>query len=184
MRIGNSLIHGNDSGLGGIVQIDGGGSHFGFNGSTIAGNSTGSPLIRVSASDGSTQLTFINGIIWQPGTTVVSAIAGDSVTGTCMNAHENSSVNALTHDPAFANPAAGNYSLHVSSPNIDTCTDSFAGTGRDILGRFRPIDMGLGNHAAEPNSRGVVNPDSMDRGAYEISDRIFADGFDLQEKEL
>lgn len=165
-RIENSLIHGNDGGGGALVRVLDG-SSFVLNSSTVAGNTGGSTLIELFSDNGANNLHLRNSIIWQPGTTVLAATPADTLASVCMNAHEDASIEALVHEPGFLDPDAGNYRLHAASPNIDACADPFAGPVADLLGRQRPSDLGTDHGDGD-----------FDRGAYELGDLIFADGFE------
>lgn len=166
VRIENSLLRANEAGGGALVRVLDDAS-FVLNSSTIAGNATGASLFELFSEGGANNLHLRNSIVWQPGTTVVVATPVDIVTSACLNAHEQASVDALVHDPGFVDVAAGDYRLQAGSPNIDACTDPFAGPTVDLLGRERPTDL------APDHGEG-----DFDRGAYELGDRIFADGFD------
>ena len=166
-RVQNSLIEGNDSNHNDLVRVLDG-SSLALNSSTIVGNATGSTLLHLFSDGGANNLALFNGIIWQPGTVVLEATPIDSVNSVCMNAHETGSIIAVDHDPGFVDAAAGDYRLLASSANIDACADPFSVTTVDLLGRLRPADLG------EDNGDG-----DFDRGAYELPDLIFADGFDV-----
>jgi hypothetical protein len=165
-RVENSLIDGNDSNGGDLVRMVNGASLL-LNSSTLVDNLTGNRLIRTFSDSGGNVLDLRNSIVWNPGTTVLEATAADSVDATCLNAHEATSVPALTHDPGFVDAAAADYRLHVSSANIDACADPFKGVPAvDILGVPRPTDLG-------PD----VGAGDFDRGAFELGDLIFAHDF-------
>lgn len=165
-RIENSLIHGNDSNGGDLVRVIDN-SSFVLNSSTVADNATGNTLIRLFSGGGGNNLNLRNSVFWEPGTSVLVATAADTVASTCLNAHEDVSVPALTHAPGFVDAAAGNYRLHASSANIDACADPFLGVPVvDILGVARPADLGPDAGAGD-----------FDRGAYELGDLIFAHDF-------
>ncbi len=166
-RIDNSLFHGNDSNGGDLLRVTNDSSLV-LNSVTVADNVIGSILIQLLSSGGGNNLNLRNSIFWQPGTAVLAATAADTVAVTCLNAHEDVSLPALTHAPGFVDAAAGNYRLLAATPNIDACVDSFAGVPVvDILGEPRPVDLGYDN-----------GDGNFDRGAYELSDLIFADDFD------
>jgi hypothetical protein len=168
-RIENSLLRGNDGGGGGsgalVRVIDG--SSLVLNSSTVAGNAGGSTLIELFSDNGANNLHLRNSIIWQPGTSVLAATPADTVASVCVNAHENASIEALVHEPGFVDAPAGDYRLLAASPNIDACADPFAGPVADLLGRERPTDLGADHGDGD-----------FDRGAYELGDFIFADGFE------
>lgn len=161
-RIEHSLLEGNDAQGGELARlIDG--SNLALVASTIAGNTTGSTLFRAFSDGGANNLFLRAGIIWQPGTTVYERTPIDTLHGACMNAHEATSIDASMHDPGFVDAAAGNYRLHVLSPNVDACVDPYAAASVDVLGVPRPVD--LGDRPGEGD---------FDRGAYELPDRLFA----------
>ena len=164
-RVQNSLIAGNDAHNNNLVRVLDG-SSLAVNSSTIAGNATGSTVLRLFSDSGANTLALFNSIIWQPETTVLVATPVDTITSVCVNAHETESIVAVDHDPGFVDAAAGDYRLLASSANIDACADPFSATTIDLLGRLRPTDLG------EDHGDG-----DFDRGAYELPDLIFADGF-------
>lgn len=166
-RVENSLLRANDGHSGALVRVLDG-SSFVLNASTVAGNATGPQLIELFSEGGANNLHLRNSIVWQPGTTVLAATPADTLASVCMNAHEATSIDALVHDPGFVDAAAGDFRLLASSPNIDACADPFAGVPMaDLLGRERPTDLGADHGDGD-----------FDRGAHELGDRIFADGFD------
>ena len=167
-RIENSLLRGNDGGggSGALVRVLDGSSLV-LNSSTVAGNAGGSTLIELFSDNGANNLHLRNSIIWQPGTSVLAATPADTVASVCVNAHENASIEALVHEPGFVDAPAGDYRLLATSPNIDACADPFAGPVADLLGRERPTDLAADHGDGD-----------FDRGAYELGDFIFADGFD------
>jgi hypothetical protein len=168
-RIENSLLRGNDGGSGGsgaLVRVLEG-SSFVLNSSTVAGNTGGPTLIELYSDGDANNLHLRNSIIWQPDTSVLFASPADTVASICVNAHENASIEALVHEPGFLDPDAGDFRLHAASPNIDACADPFAGPVADLLGRQRPSDLGTDHGDGD-----------FDRGAYELRDFIFADGFE------
>lgn len=175
VRISNSLIHGNDSGPGWLLHMDGPDSTVNITASTVVGNATGNTLIRVDSGDNESTLGLRNGIVWQPGTTILDAGDNDTIVSQCMNAHENGSINAQDHDPGFRSPESGDYRLRLDSPNVDACIEPFPGAeASDLLGIARPENLGM----SQPAVAGVVLVTPYDRGAYELTDLIFADGFE------
>lgn len=168
-RIENSLIRGNDGGSGGsgaLVRVLEGSSLV-LNSSTVADNVGGSTLIELFSDTDPNNLHLRNSIIWQPGTNVLAAAPADTVASECVNAHENASIDALVHEPGFVDASAGDHRLRAASPNIDACADPFTETVPDLIGRARPVDLGADHGDGD-----------FDRGAYELGDLIFADGFD------
>lgn len=165
-RVENSLFRGNDGGGGALVRVLDG-SSFVLNSSTVAGNTGGSTLVELFSDNGANNLHVRNSIIWQPGTTVLAATPADTLASECVNAHEDASIDAQVHEPGFLDPDAGDYRLHAASPNIDACADPFAGPVADLLGQQRPSDLGADHGDGD-----------FDRGAYELGDLIFADGFE------
>jgi hypothetical protein len=169
LRLIDSLVHDNDAGTGNLVVLYQTDNHLTLSASTVARNVSASPAIRVTQSEDTDTLHFDRGIFWQPGLDVHSA-AGDLVTSVCMNAHPGAGIDdAVADDPAFVDADNGDFRLRADSPNIDACADvGTLGTGAtyiDIGGASRPI--ALGNPALP-----------FDRGAHELADLIFADGFD------
>lgn len=172
-RVENSLLRDNDGAGGALVRVLDG-SSFVLNSSTVAGNATGPRVIELFSDNGANNLHLRNSIVWQPGTTVLAATPADTLASVCVNAHEATSIDALVHEPGFVDAAIGDYRLLAASPNIDACADPFAGVPMaDLVGRQRPSDLGADHGDGD-----------FDRGAYELSDRIFADGFDGSESPL
>jgi hypothetical protein len=165
MRILNSLLHDNPNEDGSLVVLSGLDNNLAISASTIAGNLITFPLIRIDASEGSAGLHLDRSVIWQPGSLVHNAAVGDDVTSVCMNAHAGGGINAENHDPGFVDADGGDFRPYASSPNIDACADVTAGDSIDLIGMPRPIALGAG---ATP----------FDRGAYELGDVLFADGFE------
>lgn len=167
-RVDNTLIVGNDCGGDDLVRLLAG-AIASFNSVTLAGNATGPVVFRHFATTQGNTLNLFNAIVWQPGTTVVAPTGLDTIQASCLNAHENASVAALTHDPGFVDALGGDFRLHASSSNIDACADPFAGTPtRDLIGVLRAVDLGPAGGGGD-----------FDRGAYELDDRIFANGFEF-----
>ena len=166
-RVQSSLIVGNDANQNDLVRVLDG-SSLAITESTIAGNATGSVLLRLFSDNGANHVSLINSIVWEPGTTVLAATPADTVSSVCVNAHETESIIAVDHAPGFVDEAAGDYRILASSANIDACADPFGVPTVDLLGRLRPADLG-----------GVAGTGIFDRGAYELPDLIFADGFEL-----
>lgn len=165
-RILNSLLHGNDSGAGRLINLSGVDNNLAISASTIAGNISSSQVVYIGSSAGTAGLRMDRSIIWQPGTEVHNAVVGDEVTSVCMNAHVGSGIDSDTQDPAFVDASIGDFRLHASSPNIDACSDVALGNYVDLLGTGRPIALG------DPTT-------PFDRGAFELTDVIFVDAFDL-----
>lgn len=162
-RIENSLLARNDNGTGELVRLAAA-SNLVVNSSTITGNTIGDSVFRTIPAEGANNLVLLNSIIWQPGTVVLDDTPIDTNQSTCVNAHEAESVAAVSHDPGFVDATSGNYRLHSTSNNIDACDDPFFGaSAADILGQSRPADLG------NAYANGI-----HDRGAFELSDRIFA----------
>jgi hypothetical protein len=87
-----------------------------------------------------------------------------------MNVHAGAGIDGVTTDPGFVDAAHGDFRLRTDSPNVDACTDTAAvsGTGEthvDVAGHPRPQSP-------------MGSPTPFDRGAHELADLIFADGFD------
>ena len=170
LRLIDSLVHDNDAGTGNLFVLYQTDNHLTVSASTVARNVSASPAVRVALSADTDTLYFDRGIFWQPGLLVHNAAAGDQVTSVCMNAHAGAGIDdAVTDDPAFVDPDNGDFRLRADSPNVDACADVAAlGQGAihvDIGGTVRPIALG-----------NPVTP--FDRGAHELRDIIFADGFD------
>jgi hypothetical protein len=166
VRILNSVLHHNDSGSGGLIDINGLDNNLAISASTIADNISAAQVIRFAGTAGSAGLHMNRSIVWQPGALVHNAVAGDEVTSVCMNAPIGSGIEAATDDPAFVAPGIGDYRLQAGSTNIDACTDVALGDYIDLLGTARPTVF---NVPATP----------FDRGALEfIDEQLFVDGFE------
>ncbi|MBA8888826.1 putative outer membrane repeat protein [Dokdonella fugitiva] len=170
VRVLDSLVHDNDAGAGRLFVLYGTDNVFTLGASTVVANATLSPMAGVYLSGGAAGLHFDRSIVWQPGVLVQDTSAGETVTSTCMNVHAGAGIDGVTSDPGFVDAAHGDLRLRTDSPNVDACTDTVAvsGTGEthvDVAGHPRPQSP-------------MGSPTPFDRGAHELADLIFADGFD------
>jgi len=113
-------------------------------------------------------------IIWDAPAALVAAEGAASLNGACNHVHD-PNFPGETGDPGFVDPASDNYRLRASSLNVDACELEGSSLGVDglfpliidVAGTFRPVDLAPMN-----------GPGPYDRGAFELTDAIFADGFD------
>lgn len=175
--ISNSVINNNWSGYGGGVRIykagkifnclvvsnsstaSGGGVTLEYGGqvvgSTLSGNASGASgggLLFVSGGTSVNNIVYFN----TPDNWATSGV-GRVCTATCTTPNPGGTGN-VTNNPKFIDAAAGNFRLQVSSPCLDTGTNSWA-TPFDLDGRPRPLD-GNGD-----------GPAVVDMGAFEY-DRV------------
>jgi hypothetical protein len=140
-----------------------------MNNNTITGNtaSDASPLIGFGPS-GAGEFTVSNNIVWDGGTTDIfnyslnapnMIFANNDVDG--FYATPTQSSNDINKDPRFIDAAHGNYRLMGNSPARDAGENSPPGTTRNV-------DL-------DGNPRVVFG--TVDMGAYEIQDEIFAGNF-------
>ncbi len=133
-------------------------------GSTFAGN-TFSSNIRLANADNA--LDVQDSIFWDAPAVVLSGAENGMVTGINNNAHDNTALpDSVAVDPGFVDATAGNYRLRGNSPNIDTRTPPPSTFNEDIEGNPRRFDL-------NPDNGGL-----QDRGAFELGDAIFRNGFD------
>jgi hypothetical protein len=140
-----------------------------MNNNTIAGNTAtdGTPLIGFLA-DGQGTFTVSNNIVWDGGTTDIYNYSLDAPNMIFANNDVDSffatpamSSNDINKDPNFIDAANGNYRLMGNSPARDAGENSPPGTTRNV-------DL-------DGNPRVVFS--TVDMGAYEIQDEIFAGNF-------
>jgi hypothetical protein len=167
LTLGNTLVQG-AGGRGLLTTI---GAAASANYSTFAGNTFD---VDFELGPATPTLYLVGTIISDaPATIVTRADGSATVTPYCNTVHENASVPGDIVDPGFVDAASGNYRLRGDSTSIDQCNLLFrapdGGEDEDVDpdGNARPIDL------AVPNVDGPY-----DRGAFELTDRIFADGFD------
>ncbi|HEY6940228.1 hypothetical protein [Dokdonella sp.] len=170
VRVVDSLVHDNDAGAGRLIVLYGSDNLFTLGASTVVGNATLSPLVDVRESGGAAALHFDRSVVWQPGVLVQDTNAGETVSSTCMNVHAGAGIDGVTTDPGFVDAATGDFRLRADSTNVDACADTAAaaGTGAshvDVAGHPRPQSA-------------TGSPTPFDRGAHELVDLVFADGFD------
>jgi len=137
---------------------------------TAAFNNAGSFF---STGNGST-VVLADSIFWQPG---IDTLVDDGTTilsVSCLNAAENVTVPAATHNPGFRVGDGGKQvepllDLNSSSPNIDACSDMpLPNPAFDVVGQFRVVDV--------PEVADLGG--ALDRGAFEYQPPLFADGFE------
>lgn len=86
----------------------------------------------------------------------------------CINTGSGAALGGDGHDPGFFDAPGGVYRLAANSQNLDRCQADGNESPVDLSGLPRNID-----HPLTPN-----NPGTLDRGAYENPERIFASGFE------
>lgn len=86
----------------------------------------------------------------------------------CINTGNGAALGGDGHDPGFFDALGGSYRLAANSQNLDRCQADGSEAAVDLSGLPRNID-----HPLIPN-----NPGTLDRGAYENPERIFATGFE------
>ena len=140
-----------------------------MNNNTIAGNTITdtSPLIGLYP-DGQGTFTVSNNIVWDGGTADIFNVSGNAPNMIFANNDVDSfyttptqSSDDIHHDPKFIDAAHGNYRLMGNSPARDAGANSPPGTTR--------------NYDLDGNPRVVFG--TVDMGAYEIQDEIFAGNF-------
>jgi hypothetical protein len=165
----NILMHGMAGE--GIVLGDGARGVVQF--ATFTDNAFSSDL-RLGA--GTTTLYVQYSVFWDaPATVLVGGASGVNVSDYCNNVHENDSLPGVTDDPRFVDAAAQNYRLRGDSPDVDASAYLKSSQGidgtflliLDVDGGFRPIDLYPAN-----------GDGSYDRGAHELQDPVFANGFE------
>lgn len=171
-HLANSLIRANDD-PGSLIRLREDHTSLDVHLSTLADNVIGASLIRSDSDTEGSNVNISYSVIWQPDSTILDLDPNDALDTDCMNAHEASSFPADTHDPGFVDAAGGNYRMLAASPNIDACKTSVLPTlNRDIAGQLRPFNF----PTMLAGERGLVF--LFDRGAYELGDLIFSDGFE------
>jgi hypothetical protein len=165
----NILMHGMSGE--GVVLGDGAMGVVQF--ATFTDNAFSSDL-RLGA--GTTTLYVQYSIFWDaPASVLVGGASGVNVSDYCNNVHENGSLPGVTDDPRFVDAAAQNYRLRGDSPDVDACAYLKTSQGidgtflliLDVDGGFRPIDLYPSN-----------GDGPYDRGAHELQDPVFANGFE------
>lgn len=133
-------------------------------GSTFVNNAFSSD-IRLA--DSGNTLDVQDSIFWDAPAAVLSGAGNGMVTGINNNAHDISALpDSVAVDPGFVDAASGNYRLRGDSPNVDTRTPPPSPYGVDIEGNPRRFNL-------YPDNGGI-----QDRGAFELGDHIFDDGFE------
>ena len=122
---------------------DSGGGAYGctLNNCTLTGNSGGAYYSRLNNC-----IAYFN---------TVANYYSCTLNYSCTTPLPTNGVGNITNDPAFVNPAAGNYRLRPDSPCIDAGTNLSATITNDLDGRPRPLDG---------NGDGLA---AFDMGAYE-----------------
>ena len=133
-RFTNVLITGNQSGVGGVFSLNGGGVT--VMNSTIADNQADQAVLLWSGT-----LTMTNSIMYEnalslqgdPPCTDCFIVTYSNIQGGGTNSGN------IDEDPMFVDAASGDYGLMYGSPCIDTGTDSGA-PDYDLAGTERPLD--------------------------------------------
>lgn len=86
----------------------------------------------------------------------------------CINSGEQIALGGEAHDPGFFAADIGNYRLRSGSSNLDRCIADGNESAFDLAGLPRNIDDPL-----TPNQ-----PGTLDRGAFEQTEDLFADGLE------
>ncbi|MGA9333743.1 MAG: hypothetical protein WBV39_05635, partial [Rudaea sp.] len=129
--------------------------------STISQNAGARDFLLNTADTG---LTISNSIIWDPG---VVAVDGPGVVNSSNNdSHDPATLPGINLDPGFVDPDHNIWRLRGDSINVDTYTPLSYTPGVDIEGNSRPYDL-------YPDHGGI-----FDRGAFELGDEIFGNGFE------
>lgn len=129
---------------------------------TLAGNHVSSDF---ALQGNSTSLNLQHSIVWDTGAVAVTGLG--SVYSLDNNSYDTSTLPGMDFDPGFADPASDDFHLRADSLNVDAYTPMAYTDSVDLDGNPRPYDLA-------PDNGGI-----FDRGAYELGDEIFADGFDM-----
>jgi hypothetical protein len=126
---------------------------------TVVGGAPTAAGVMADATDGLINLTLTNSIVRGPGESL-SSVAGGSLTVSrsdyqTKTAGVTDGGGNLTVDPAFVDPAGGDYHLRATSPVVDGALSSSASLDRDGKQRF------------DGDKDGTTEPDM---GAYELRD--------------
>lgn len=139
-----------------LLRFEGGSvPGFDIQGCTIAGNAIAGSQVISHVDGGSIR----NCIIWQPGRAVVNTTSA-TVSGSNLIVHATgplSGPSLLVADPRFADPDAGDYRPHPSSPAVDAIAVPSPNT--DVEGTVRDIDIHYVYNGSGP----------ADIGAYELA---------------
>ncbi|MGA8278375.1 MAG: hypothetical protein WB784_09280 [Rhodanobacteraceae bacterium] len=127
---------------------------------TLAGNDVSNDFQLLGAD---TALNIQNSIVWDPLAIAVEGSGG--VFSLNNNSFDPATLPGMNFDPGFADPHHHDFHLRGDSLNVDAYTPMAYGSTIDIDGNPRPFDLGRDNGGI------------FDRGAYELGDEIFADGF-------
>jgi len=143
--------------------------------STIAGNASGGAASRSIQRSTAVSFRFRNSIHWQPGKRITSTLglgasdidyvlANDATDGAPAN-------HGTSADPQFADAAAHDYGLNLSSPAIDFAPASADPTADHDA---RVVDL-----APVANQYGAQDLGAYERQSACAADTIFCSGFDL-----
>lgn len=141
--------------------------------STLVDNNTGSSMVLDSG--GNTHDWRASLLYGTPGSVVLSAPFGTTLTTDCLIGHENASVLAaggdvfVDDDPGFENRGSADFRLRADSGAVDVCSYSDpSGIVLDLQGVLRPVEL------SNPNVAGA-----FDVGAFERPPAaMFGNGFE------
>ncbi|MGA9420720.1 MAG: hypothetical protein WBW61_00015 [Rhodanobacteraceae bacterium] len=142
------------------VRLESGAVAIGSN-LTVAGNDVGSDFFLNGPN---TSLNLQNSIVWD--SPAIAVEGSGSVFSLNNNSFDPATLPGLDFDPGFADPDHHDFHPRVDSPDVDAYTPMAYVPSFDLDGNPRPFDL--------PVDHGGI----FDRGAYELGDEIFADGFD------
>jgi hypothetical protein len=161
LNIEGSVITDN-AGSAAVTVINNGGATLGY--VTIADNASTTAAIRaVDSALGPAHVSVYSSIIYEDAEPVLDLVNTATATIDCVVVHESASLAGATRvavgDPAFADPANGDFSLLGFSAAIDHCDTAFYTPEDDINLRTRGVDF--------PGVGDSFPPSPFDAGASE-----------------